>query len=160
MLIIERLREQVSGLEGILAQCQAQLIQSGLESSPLFWVLVAFSVLSFSLGSCRVLWHSRHEGFFIVDRYVGINFLLMKYIIFVFTTKFLFVGIWFSGWWVPLWHLLLSTYLFNKKGKFQKFSKVKIILMILIPFRNLIYNKKKLFDIFFFVAGSSSLPWL
>ena len=67
--MIERLREQVSGLEGILDQCQIQLLQSGLESSPLFWVLVAMVAFSAGLGMLRVAWHASRDGFFIIDRW-------------------------------------------------------------------------------------------
>ena len=70
LLVIEQLREQVSGLLADLAQCQGELgpLNVGDGPSPLFWLLVAMVVLSAGLGVLRIAWHARCDGFFVVDR--------------------------------------------------------------------------------------------
>ena len=68
LLVIEQLREQLSGISDSLGQCQTMLAQSGLVASPLFWLLISLVVGSFGLGCCRVVWNARRDGFFPVDR--------------------------------------------------------------------------------------------
>ena len=68
LLVIEQLREQLSGISESLGQCQTLLAQSGLVASPLFWLLISLVVGFFGLGCCRVVWNARRDGFFPVDR--------------------------------------------------------------------------------------------
>ena len=70
LLIIEHLKEQLTGLQSALGQCHTEMALAGIRAGPLFWVLVIMVVGAVFLGGVRIAWHARRDGFFIVDRWV------------------------------------------------------------------------------------------
>ena len=70
LLLIAQLKGQIQELLDQLAQCQDQPDHQnmGQEPSPLFWLLVAMVAFSAGLGVLRVAWHTRRDGFFIIDQ--------------------------------------------------------------------------------------------
>ena len=68
LLIIEHLKEQLTGLQSALGQCHTEMALAGIRAGPLFWVLVIMVVGAVFLGGVRIAWHARRDGFFIVDR--------------------------------------------------------------------------------------------
>ena len=70
LLVIELLKEQLTGLQSALGQCHTEMALAGIRAGPLFWVLVIMVVGAVFLGGVRIAWHARRDGFFIVDRWV------------------------------------------------------------------------------------------
>ena len=68
LLIIEHLKEQLTGLQSALGQCHTEMALAGIRAGPLFWVLMVMVVGAVILGGVRIAWHARRDGFFIVDR--------------------------------------------------------------------------------------------
>ena len=68
LLIIEHLKEQLTGLQSALGQCHTEMALAGIRAGPLFWVLMVMVVGAMILGGVRIAWHARRDGFFIVDR--------------------------------------------------------------------------------------------